>query len=62
MKQVIAKAQKNISIEELDKIIRNLLINFHPEDEVDIEHTEDANCSYVIINKVKDYSHLKVIK
>jgi hypothetical protein len=62
MKQVIAKTHKDISLEELDKIVRNLLTNFHPEDEVDIEHTEDVNCSYVIINKVKDYSHLKVVK
>ena len=62
MKQIIAKTHKNISIDELDKIIRNLLTNFHPEDKVDIEHSEDSHCGYVVINKVKDYSHLRVIK
>ena len=62
MKQVIAKTNKNISVDELDKIIRNLLTNFHPEDEVDIEHNDGVNCSYVVINKIKDFSDLKVIK
>jgi len=62
MKQVIAKTHKDISVDELDKIIKNLLINFHPEDEIEIEHREYVDCSYVVIDRVKDYSHLKVIK
>ena len=62
MKQIIAKTYKGISADELDKIIKNLLINFHPEDEIEIEHREYVDCSYVVIDKIKDHSHLRVIK
>ena len=62
MKQIIAKTYKGISVYELDKIIKNLLINFHPEDEIEIEHKEDGDSSYVVIDKIKDHSHLRVIK
>jgi hypothetical protein len=62
MKQIIAKTHKGISLDELDKIIKNLLINFNPEDEIEIEHIEYVDCNYVVIDKIKDYSHLKVVK
>ena len=62
MKQIIAKTYKGVSADELDKIIKNLLINFHPEDEIEIEHKEDGDSSYVVIDKIKDHSHLRVIK
>ena len=62
MKQIIAKTYKGISVDKLDKIIKNLLINFHPEDEIEIEHKEDGDSSYVVIDKIKDHSHLRVIK
>ena len=62
MKQIIAKTYKGISVYELDKIIKNLLINFHPEDEIEIENREYVDCSYIVIDKIKDCSHLRVIK
>ena len=62
MKQIISKTHKGISADELDKIIKSLLTNFHPDDEIEIEHKEDGHSSYVVIDKVKDHSYLKVVK
>jgi hypothetical protein len=62
MKQIIAKTHKNISVDKLDKIIKNLLVNFHPDDEVEIEHREYADCSYLVIDKIKNYPHLRLVK
>ena len=40
----------------------NFLIYFHPEDEIEIEHKEYVDCSYIVIDKIEDCSHLRVIK
>lgn len=62
MKQTIVKINQGLSSLKIDKIIKNLLKNFHPEDEVLIQRQKDFDSEYIIIDKIKSYSHLKVVK
>lgn len=62
MEKLIAKVSAKMTIGEADKIIQNLLKNFHPEDEIEVDLENDFSGYYIVINILKKHSHLKVIK
>ena len=61
MQQIIANFNTNTSLEVMDKRIKVLLKNFHPEDNVIVSMNEYEN--FIQISILKDLKgHLRLIK